>query len=381
MSVAAPSPPPAPDRTRHPFHTYDMIHGIPAAFRETLRRLGAPAAEEGARLADRPFLVVTGCGTASYAARLAAHFASSPSDRIRSSEVDAFELSGYGPRLDRTSGVVGISHSGITKTTVDALRGARDRGARTVGVTHFSGRPIADASDAVLVAGDGPDLSRCHTKCYVAGALAAAMVALEWRIAAGAESRAAIQSIEDKLSALPSLLENVLRASEGATERLAGEMLPRRSVGVFGAGPNLPTALEAALKLRESSFLPVQGMELEDFVHGSWQPLDRESLVFVVATEGHARARAMDLLRAAHTVGAHTVAVATEGDRGVAELADTTLAVPRVDELLSPFLNIVPLYLYAYYSSVMRGHNPDFLRYLEPAYWQARQFIFPPGTH
>ena len=381
MSVAAPSPLPAPDRTRHPFHTYDMIRGIPAAFRETLRRLAAPAAEEGARLADRSSLVVTGCGTASYAARLAAHFASSPSDRIRSSEVDAFELSAYGPRLDRRSAVIGISHSGITKTTVDALRGAKDRGARTVGITHFPGRPIADASDAVLVAGDGPDLSRCHTKCYVAGALAAAMVALEWRVAAGGEPRAAIQSVQEKLSTLPSLMENVLRGSEGPAERLAGEMLPRRFLGVFGAGPNLPTALETALKLRESSFLPVQGMELEDFVHGSWQPLDRESLIFVVATEGHAQARAMDLLQAAHAVGAHTVAVVTEGDREVTELADIAFPVPRVDEILSPFLNIIPLYLYAYYSSVMRGHNPDFLRYLEPAYWQARQFIFPPGTH
>ena len=381
MSTAALPPVPTADRTRPPFHTIDMIREIPATFRETLRRLAGPAAEAAALLADRPSLFFTGCGTASYAARLAEGFAVSPIERLRSREVDAFELSGYGPRVDRTSGVIGISHSGITKTTVDALRGARARGARTVGVTHFPGRPIADVSDALLVAGNGPDLSRCHTKCYVAGALAAAQTALEWRVAAGGEPRAGLERLREKIAALPPLQEKVLSATDRAAEELAAAMLPRRSVGFFGAGPNLATALEAALKVRESSFLPAQGMELEDFLHGSWQPLDRESLAFVVATNGFARARALDLLKAARTVGAYTVAVADDGDREVERLADTVFGVPPVDEILSPFLNILPLYLYAYHASVQRGHNPDLLRYLEPAYWQARQFIFPPGTH
>ncbi len=381
MSLDALPPIPTADRTAHPFHTYDMIHEIPAAFRETMRRLDGPAADAAALLADRSFLVLTGCGTASYAARLAAHFASSPSERIRSAEVDAFELSSYGPRVDRTTGVVGISHSGITKTTVDALRGARAKGARTIGVTHFSGRPLADVSDALLVAGNGPDLSRCHTKCYVAGALAAALVALEWRVVVGHESRSAVASIRERLDRLPSLLEQTLRSAERPAEALAAELLPRRSVGVFGAGPNLATALEAALKVRESSFLPAQGMETEDFLHGSWQPLDRDSVVFAVATEGQARARALDLLRAARTVGAYVVAVTTEGDREAAELADAVLPVPPADELVSPFLAILPLYLYAYFSSVKRENNPDLLRYPDPAYWRARQFIFPPGTH
>ncbi|HII40355.1 MAG TPA: SIS domain-containing protein [Thermoplasmata archaeon] len=381
MGAAALPAVPSADRTSHPYHTYDMIREIPATFRETFRRLTAPAAETGAFLRDRPFLVFTGCGTASYAARLAGHFASSPSDRVRSAEVDAFELSNYGPRLDRSSAVIGISHSGITKTTVDALRDARARGARTVGITHFPGRPIAEASDTVLVAGNGPDLSRCHTKCYVAGALASALVALEWRVAAGGEPRATVDMLREKLAAVPALMDRVLRTAEGPCEDLASDLLARRSVGILGAGPNLPTALEAALKLRESSFLPVQGMELEDFLHGSWQPLDGESLVFVIATKGRAHARALDLMRAARVVGARVVAVAEEGDREVADRVDTVLEVPAVDELLSPFLNIIPLYLFAYYSSVERGHNPDCLRYLDPTYWEARRFIFPPGTH
>jgi len=101
----------------------------------------------------------------------------------------------------------------------------------------------------------------------------------------------------------------------------------------------------------------------------------------VIAPEGRSHARALDLAKAAHIVGARVVAIVTEGDRAMDGIADTVFTLPRVDELLSPFLNIIPLYLYAYHSSVKRGHNPDLLRYLDPTYWSARAIVFPPGTH
>ncbi len=381
MSAAAPPPIPVADRATHPFHTYEMIQEIPAAFRETLRRIEETAADRVPRLADRRILAFTGSGTASYAAGLAEWFAASPSGRLGSAFVNPFELTRYPPRIDGSWALVGISHSGVTKTTVDALRFARSRGALTLGVTHFRDRPIASASDVTVLAGNGPDLSRCHTKCYVAGALAGALMALEWRVASGGESRAAVEPVREGLESLPPILERVLRSSDGPCKDLAAAMLGRSSVGIFGAGPNLPTAREAALKLRETSFLGATGMEIEEFLHGSWQSLDAESLVFVVAPEGPAHARALDLAKAAHTVGSHVVVVASEGDRELAGTADTLIELPRVDELLSPFVNIIPLYLFAYRSAVLRGHNPDLLRYLDPAYWSARQIVFPPGTH
>ena len=381
MASATP-PMPTPDRTAHPFHTYDMIHQIPASFRETLRRTAGPAAAEAANLADRPFLAFTGCGTAFYSAMLGQRFAgAASSDRIRSASVTAFELARYGPRVDRSSAVIGISHSGITKTTVDALLGARAKGGRTVGVTHFTGRPIEAASDAVLLAGNGPDRSRCHTKCYVGGALASAQLALEWSVSAGREPRSGIEPVREAFESLPAILEETLRSLEKTCEELAANHLSRHAVGVFGSGPNLPTAFEAALKIRETSFLPALGMEIEDFLHGSWQSLDPRSLVFVVATKGRSRDRAYDLVRAARTVGAHVVAIVSHGDREVGDAADETLEVPEVDEIVSPFVNIIPLYLFAYFSSVRRGANPDLLRYLDPTVWRARQIVFPPGTH
>lgn len=380
--MAAAPPVPTADRTAHPFHTYEMIHAIPSTFRETLRRTAEPAVTEAAHLAERSFLAFTGCGTAFYSAMLAQRFAAATSsDRIRSAAITAFELSRYPPHIDRSWAVAGISHSGITKTTVDALREVKTRGARTVGVTHFLDRPIATVSDSVFLAGDSPDLSRCHTKCYVAGALAAAQLALEWRVSAGREPRSKVEPIQNALDHLPPLMDRVVRSTEKPAEELAAAHVARRSVLFLGGGPGLSTAVEAALKVRETSFLPAVGMEIEDFLHGSWQSLDPDSLVFVVAPEGPSHARAVDLVKAARAVGAYVVAVASEGDREIPVLANTSFLLPRVDELLSPFLNIIPLYFYAYHSSVKRGHNPDLLRYLDPVYWNARQVVFPPGTH
>ncbi len=359
-----------------------MIQEIPAALRATLRTVKDASNRIAARLADRPFLYLTGCGTAFFSALLGFQFAAVGTDpRTHSAAVPALEFSGYTAHVDGTCGVVGVSHSGITKATVDAVRQARGRGACTVGITHFRDRPIAAAADEILVVGNGPDLSRCHTKCYVTGAAAAAQIALTWRQSAGHQPAASIRGTEEGLDALPGMISGVLRATASQCEELAGTFLAQRTVYAVGAGPNVATALEVALKLKEASFLAAEGMETEQFLHGPWVALNKESLVLAVAPKGPSHARSVDLLKASRILGVPVVAVATEGDREVAAVADHVIEIPQVDEILSPFLAIVPLYLFAYHSSVKRGNNPDLLRYLDPTYWRARSVIFPPGMH
>ena len=381
MRPAAPSPPPGPERTAHPYLTYEMIQGIPAAARATLREAREPAARAGAALADRRFLAFTGCGTAFFSAMLGQRLSSAVLDgRVRSEAIPALELSTYGRGVDRRAGVVGVSHSGITKTTVDALRSARAAGAWTVGITHFAYHPNSYASDAKIMEGDGPDRSRCHTKCFVTGTLGSAAVGLAWAAAVGLprmEAGARLASLQE----LPALQEKVLRSQERTCEELAEAHLGQRSTYLVGCGPDEPVALEGALKLKETSFIAAEAMETEQFLHGPWQPLDEDSLLFVLVPKGRAHDRSVDLIRAARTVGAQVVALAGEGDRAAEGTGAETVTLPEADAFLYPLLNIIPLYLYAYHASVKRGNNPDVLRYLEPRYWSAREMIFPPGTH
>lgn len=377
--MAAP-PVPTPDRTSHPYHMHDMIREIPEAIRETLRRNGPRFAELAGRADGRSSLVLTGCGTAFYAAMLAQAGLRMAGDRGASHSVHAFELPRHTRLAGPASAVVGLSHSGITKPTVDALRSSRAAGALTVGITHFDGRPIADAAEWTLLAGNGPDLSRCHTKCYVAAAVAAASLGAallrEW----GTNSPA-IRGLDDGLQTLPGLIERLIPSTEPEAQRLAATYRKARDIYIVGAGPNEVTALEVALKLKESSFVHSEGVALEQFAHGSWLALDRGSVLIVIAPRGPSRDRALDLLHAAQGLGVQTVAVASEGDSAVASSADAVLSIPEVDEYLSAYLAVVPLYLFAYHSAVARANNPDYLRYVEPSWWQARNLIFPPGTH
>ncbi len=382
MSPPTPTPPPVAERTAHPYLTHDMIHQIPDAVRETLRRAADPAVQTAEAMADRTFVYFTGCGTAFYSAMLGERLSSAEDGGpVRSQSVPALELSGYTSRIGRDCGVVGVSHSGITKATADALRSARDRGAYTVGITHFEGRPISSAAGTTLIVGNGPDRSRCHTKCYVTGALGAALVGMEWADAAGGGRRRRSRDRVAALQELPSLQAGVLRDVEKRCADLAAAHIGRRNTFIVGAGPDEPNALEMALKLKETSFIAAEGMETEQFIHGPTQVLDADGLLLVLASPGPARERTVDLVRAAKTIGAHVVAIVSEGDRELEAVSEETIAIPKVDEFLSPFLNIIPLYLYAYYTSVQRGHNPDVLRYLEPGYWPAREIVFPPGTH
>ena len=165
-------PSPVPERTSHPFYTYDMIHEIPTTISKTLRndRI-VPAAK---KLSERKSFYFTGCGTAFFSAMLGAE-PLRPS-KIRSLCVPALELEYHNYPVDAFTGVVvADSHSGITKTTVDALKYAPSNGAFGIGITHFLDRPIFNAANETLLIGNSPDNSRCHTKCYVAGAVLCCM--------------------------------------------------------------------------------------------------------------------------------------------------------------------------------------------------------------
>ncbi len=339
-----------------------MIREIPSSFSlalEQAKDVGVPRGEK---------MVFTGNGTAFFSAWLGSQVLAGSG--VPHEVVQAYEMEHYRAG-EKNEVVVGVSHSGITKSTLDALKKAKQSGSFVIGVTHFSGRTIEGVCDVTLVVGNGPDKSRCHTKTYLdsAGAVARLGFAIARRLRKEVEGEKPLGELG------PKLLE-VVRSSEGPAQKLVGELPEISNVVFAGAGPNQVTAREAALKIKESSFIPSEGIELEEEGHGSWVNLNPSTLFAVIAPRGPSVGRAQDMLKAASKVGAKTLAI-SDSDLG----ADYNLRTPEVPEILSPFLTITPLYFVAYFLSVRRGNNPDYLRYLTPAYWEGRQFVFPPGTH
>lgn len=161
------SPPPTPERTAHPFLTYDMIYEIPEAIKKTLENNSASMNSIVDRIRGTEAICYTGCGTAFFSAMLGEQILSLQNKK-RHECVQALELLKYYQPVDNHTATIAVSHSGITKTTVDALRSSKKQGAFSIGITHFSDRPISKVADETLIVGNGPDLSCCHTKCYVA---------------------------------------------------------------------------------------------------------------------------------------------------------------------------------------------------------------------
>jgi glucosamine--fructose-6-phosphate aminotransferase (isomerizing) len=361
--------------------TYDMIQEIPDTMQKTNETSSSEVDSISGRLKNTSHLYFTGCGTAFFSAMLGSSILSLKlTDTLEFESVQALELANQYPISANGVGF-GVSHSGITKTTLGALRAVKSKGGYTVGITHFANRSICKVADKTLVVGNGPDKSRCHTKCYPAGALPLTTISIELLDQRRAASQSRLNNIRKEIAELPRLARKVLASTEAAMKTLAEGNTEKRTIYFAGTGESYPNALEAALKVMETSYIPAQGFETEQLLHGPWVSLDDEALVFVMATETATRSRSLDLIRAATSLGSTVIPLVFEGDSEIASISRNTIPLPRVDEQIAPYLSILPLYLFAYYMSISRGNNPDYLRYLAPAYWGARTIIFPPGTH
>lgn len=359
---------PTPERTSHPFYMYDMIREIPKGFESTLEVIR----ESELELASEDPLVFTGNGTAFYAALMGSQILSLSTANWRT--IQSFELTNYERRKMNSGMVVGVSHSGITKSTVDGLSLAKSKGAHTIAITHFHDRPISKVADRTLVVGNGPDKSRCHTKTYVDSAAAVLELSLHPTRPLDGDLDNVRKEFESELA---HKLESVISTSERPVKKTVSEFVKISKMFFVGAGPNLVTAKEAALKIKESSFLAAEAFELEEILHGPWAVFDGETLVVIIVPSGPSQQRAKDLIAASRRVGAKTMVISDSSDLS----ADLSILVPSTHEYLFPFVSIIPLYLFAYFLALEKGNNPDFLRYLDPKYWRARQIIFPPGTH
>ncbi|PSN92562.1 hypothetical protein B9Q03_00650 [Candidatus Marsarchaeota G2 archaeon OSP_D] len=355
---------PRPQRVSHPFFMYDMIRGIPTSFKKVVEKMRAYP-----EISPKEHIYFTGSGTSFYAAWMGSQILNG---LYGYHLIESNELVWYTPIVNGSI-TIGVSHSGITKSTVDALAKAKGRGSFTVGVTHHADQPISSFSDVTLIVGDGPDLSRCHTKTYTDSAAAVLILALGLLRGRGHVDK----ELESEFSGhLAGKMVEALQESEAEAIRAAGDLTTVKRVFILGSGFNVVTAREAALKIKESSYISAEGISLEEFLHGPWVTLDSDSLVVSVASRDASIDRHTVALRAAKRLGAKTMAISDEHLD-----VDYLFHIPRTSIILSPFLTIIPLYFFAYYLSVRKGNNPDYLRYLEPAYWEARNIIFPPGTH
>lgn len=250
-------------------------------------------------------------------------------------------------RLERTL-VIGISQSGESADVNEVVKRSREFGALTVGVTNNEGSTLARTAEHPIFCRAGVEKSVAATKTYIGQLMALYMLSIAW---------AGKDDMFEELRRVPGHIGKVLSIEESVRE-----MVPRyrymQECTVIGRGFNYSTALEAALKLKETCYVHAQPYSAADLMHGPIAAVDEGFPVFLVAPPGAPLASMTELARDLRGRRAETIVLSS--DPGILDTATVPLEVPvELDELFTPLVYIVPMQLFSYHLAVTMGHNPD----------------------
>jgi glucosamine--fructose-6-phosphate aminotransferase (isomerizing) len=302
-------------------------------------------------------VVITAAGTAFYAGLVGEVLVERLARLPVKTEV-ASELRYREPVIDARTLCVVVSQSGETIDTLEALREAKRRGARTLAILNVQGSSISREADDVLYIHAGPEIGVASTKVYTAMLAAFALLAIDLGRARGALGEAMARELVQGLRQLPQRVEEALsRRAEAAS--VAERFKDRRDYLFLGRGINVPTAFEGALKLKEISYIHAEAYATGEMKHGPIALIDAAMPVVAVATASQLYDKTVSNLQEVRARDGTVIALASDGDTVIAHHADEVLYVPLVHELLSPVVNVVPLQLLAYETALRLGRDVD----------------------
>ncbi|TWT45621.1 Glutamine--fructose-6-phosphate aminotransferase [isomerizing] [Phycisphaerae bacterium RAS1] len=301
-------------------------------------------------------IIITGCGTAWHSGLIGEYLFESLA-RIPCETEYASEFRYRNPVIEDGTVVIAISQSGETADTLAALREARDKGALGLGIVNVVGSTIARETDAGVYLHVGPEIGVASTKAFVGQVTVLTMIAAmlgRRRHLSHAECLDVLQ----KLQQIPSLIEQTLNLSD-QTREIASRYIDELNWLYLGRGLQYPIALEGALKLKEISYIHAEGLPAAEMKHGPIALIHDDMPVVVIAPRGVWYEKIVSNMEEVRARGGHIIAVATEGDKHIRELAEHVLYVPDVPEVLAPLLTVVPLQMLAYHAAVLRGCDVD----------------------
>jgi glucosamine--fructose-6-phosphate aminotransferase (isomerizing) len=301
--------------------------------------------------------VVVACGTALYAGMVGKYLIEQYA-RIPVETDYASEFRYRQPVLDERTLVIFMSQSGETADTLAALREAKRRGAKTLGIINVKGSSIAREVDGNLFIHAGPEIGVASTKAYSAMVAALTLLALHMGQVRGKLNSVEVGASLKELKQIPAIIGHMLE-STAAVKDVAHAFMNARDFLYLGRGVNFPTALEGALKLKEISYIHAEAYASGEMKHGPIALIDEHMPTVAIATQGSTYDKVVSNLQEVKARNGVVIAIATEGDTSISAHADRVLFVPAVSEALSPLVNVVPLQLLAYHIARLRGCDVD----------------------
>ena len=262
------------------------------------------------------------------------------------------------PVLSRDTLVIGISQSGESRDTVNAVKLARELGAHTLGVTNLMGTQITREVDSTIYTRCGLEVGVAASKTFTAQVALMYLIALKFAQIRRTLPADEIDFILDRVHELPDKIAEFLNADHPIDD-IAQRFYEKPFFLYLGRHIGLPVALEGALKLKEISYIPTDAYSAGEMKHGPIALLEEGTPVVVVATNIHVYDKIVSNIQETRARGAHVIAIATDGNEDIQHHADDVIYVPRTPAFLQAALAVVPLQLLAYKIARLRGLNVD----------------------
>lgn len=254
--------------------------------------------------------------------------------------------------------VIAISQSGETADTLAAFQLAKENKAMCFGIVNVVGSSIARASDTGIYIHVGPEIGVASTKAFTGQVTVLTLFALALGHERGTISKEEYESTIEELGNIPEKIKSVLAKDEGIKD-IARSLTYAENALYMGRGFNYPVALEGALKLKEISYIHAEGYPAAEMKHGPIALIDENMPVVFVATHHQLYKKIISNIEEVKARNGRIIAVVTEGDEAVKEIAEATIEVPSTLASLAPLLSAIPLQLIAYHVAVEKGLNVD----------------------
>jgi glucosamine--fructose-6-phosphate aminotransferase (isomerizing) len=302
-------------------------------------------------------IVIIACGT-SWHSGLLGEYLFEEYTRIPVEVEYASEFRYRSPIIKKGDIVIAISQSGETADTLAAVKIAREKGARVIGICNVVGSSIPRETDAGVYTHAGPEIGVASTKAFTTQVTVLAMMAFAIGHLRGSISNAYYKELITELVAIPGKIEKTLGVNEKALE-LAKVFQSTHNALYLGRGYLFPVALEGALKLKEISYIHAEGYPAAEMKHGPIALIDENMPVVVVATKDDTYEKIVSNIQEIKARKGIVIAIVTEGDEIIRKMADYVLEVPGTIPALSGLLAVIPLQLLSYHMAVLRGCNVD----------------------
>lgn len=308
------------------------------------------------RLKEVDRIIIVAMGTALYAGMVGEYMLEEYAG-IPVEVESAAEFRYRKPVLNEHTAVIAISQSGETADTIAAIKEAKLKGAFVLGIVNVVGSTISREVDAGAYSHAGPEIGVASTKAFISQLTVLALVTLFFGRQRGM-SVVMGERIAKELLALPDKIQHVLDQAD-TIKAVAMKYAKYRDFFFLGRKYNFPIALEGALKLKEISYIHAEGYGAGDLKHGPIALIDEQFPSIIIAPKDSVYEKVCSNLQEVKARSGKVLAIATEGDTSIAELADDVIYIPKTLEMLTPLVSVIPLQLLAYYIADSLGCDID----------------------